>query len=235
MIGGAVLVGALLVAGGALIGLRSRRQAADKPADPLPPAEAPDAAPAVEASPKREAPTWLSSWQRKLPPDVILLSRDAATGAWVVELEGQRYRRLAEVHDDRAASKILGALEGMEAFAGITQMLPAEPAPPPAPAQPAPVQAGPLPPVLGAELRPARQASYPAPAGSIIAQIETMLQRELALRPEFGERAIHMGALPDGSLVIEVDFNFYKSPNDIPDSRVRDVVMAAVRMWEKSS
>jgi hypothetical protein len=224
-----------LVAGGALIGLRSRRQAADKPADPLPPAEAPDAAPAVEASPKREAPTWLSSWQRKLPPDVILLSRDAATGAWVVELEGQRYRRLAEVHDDRAASKILGALEGMEAFAGITQMLPAEPAPPPAPAQPAPVQAGPLPPVLGAELRPARQASYPAPAGSIIAQIETMLQRELALRPEFGERAIHMGALPDGSLVIEVDFNFYKSPNDIPDSRVRDVVMAAVRMWEKSS
>ena len=231
-----MLIGALLVAGGALIGLRSRRQAADKPADPVtPPAEALDAAPVVEAATKREAPTWLNNWQRKLPPDVIVLSRDAATGEWLVELEGQRYRRLADVHDDRAASKILGALEGMEAFAGITQMIPAEPAPPPAPTQPAPVQAGPTPPAPGAEPRPARQASYPAPAGSIIAQIETLLQRELALRPEFGERAIHMGALPDGSLVIEVDLNFYKSPNDIPDPRVRDVVMAAVRTWEKSS
>ncbi len=232
MIGGAVLVGALLVAGGVLIGLRSRRQATDKPADPFtPPTEAPDAAPVVEAAAKREAPTWLSSWQRKLPPDVILLSRDAATGEWLVELEGQRYRRLAEVHDDRAASKILGALEGMEAFAGITQMIPAEPAPlPPAPTQPAPP-----PPVSGSTAGRMRQATYPAPAGSIIAQIEAMLQRELALRPEFGERAIHMGALPDGSLVIEVDLNFYKSPNDIPDPRVRDVVMAAVRTWEKSS
>jgi hypothetical protein len=83
--------------------------------------------------------------------------------------------------------------------------------------------------------RRAGQATYPAPQGSIIAQIETILQRELSLRPELSNRTIHMGALPDGSLVIEVDVGFYRTPDEIPDPRVRDVVMFAVRTWEKSS
>ncbi|HLF25377.1 MAG TPA: hypothetical protein VJG32_03485 [Anaerolineae bacterium] len=236
LLGGVILIGALLVAGGALAGLRSRRRNEESGDDPFKPAaaETPRIEAAAPAPPKREPAIRLSEWQRKLPPDVVVLHRDSASGEWVVEIEGQRYRRLSDIHDDKAATKILSAIEGLKVFAGLTATALAEPAP--AAAQPTPGQpesaALPAPPVGPRKLR---SATYPAPEGSIISQIETILQRELTLHPEFGNRAIHMGAAPDGGLLIEVDTNFYKSPDDIPDPRVRALVMLAVRTWEKSS
>ena len=236
LLGAILLAGALLVVGGAFLGLRARRQSDN--ADPLKPAsaETPFPATANELSrSKREPPTWLSDWQRKLPPDTILVSRDPSTREWSVEVEGQRYRRLGDVHDDKAAKKILSAIEGLKMFAGITPTAPApEPASPPI----APLPATTLTPASNSATyvaRRSRQAIYPAPEGSIIAQIETILQRELTLQPDLSQRSIHMGAQPDGSLLIEVDLNFYKSPDEIPDPRVRDLVMLAVRTWEKSS
>jgi len=238
LLGGAILLGALLVLGGALIGVRSRRRGTDESEDPsaTAPTEAPPSKDVSEALPtKREPSKWLSEWQRKLPPDVIVVSRDAESGEWLVEIEGQRYRRLSDIHDDKAATKIASALEGLRVFAGIGTSKPSESAPSlPFAASPALAESEtPLPPPSGP--RKLRQATYPAPEGSIIAQIETILQRELALRPELAHRTIHMGALPDGSLVIEVDVSFYRAPDEIPDPRVRDVVMLAVRTWEKSS
>jgi hypothetical protein len=236
ILGGALLLGALLVVGGILIGLRSRRQGDQPPADdPLAPQTA-GAQPAQSAGlsqPRREPPAWLADWQRKLPPDSILLNRDAANGEWVVEVQGQRYRRLSDIHDDNAAAKILGAIEGLKTFAGLASTAP-----------PAPTESGPIPPASPAAAAPSpiessprgfRQATYPAPAGSIIAQIETILQRELEQHPDLSDRSIHMGARPDGSLLIEVDRNLYRSPDEIADARVREVVMLAVRTWEKSS
>ena len=44
-----------------------------------------------------------------------------------------------------------------------------------------------------------------------------------------------MGALPDGSLVVEVDGGFYRAPDEIPDAAARDLVLRAVRTWESSS
>ena len=238
------MLGALLVVGGVLIGIRSRRQGASGSGAPV--------APAPGREPRIGMRGWLSELQRKLPPDVILLSRDASTGEWLVELEGQRYRRLADIHDDRAATKILSAIEGLRVFAGIAA------APPSQPAQPTPThpsaspstslraglptpsgrglrRAGPEPaPPAGPVLTASQPATYPAPEGSIIAQIEAILQRELERRPDLNGRTIHMGTTPDGSLLIEVDRDFYRSPDTIPDPRVRDVVMSAVRAWEKS-
>jgi hypothetical protein len=236
LLGGALLLGALLVVGGVFIGLRSRRQG-DQPSanDPFAPqtTEAPPAQSASLSLPRREPASWLADWQRKLPPDSILLSRDAASGEWVVEVQGQRYRRLGDIHDDNAAAKILSAIEGLRTFAGVTLTAPSAPAEPmPASSAPPAVEA------LPATVSPPRgfhQATYPAPAGSIIAQIETILQRELEQHPDLSDRSIHMGARPDGSLLIEVDRNLYRSPDEIADARVREVVMLAVRTWEKSS
>ena len=232
----AILIGGLLVAGGALIGLRARRRG-EAPAanDSFAPSRGESPPPAgpveVASTPAPRAPSaaWLADWQRRLPPDVVVLNRDVVTGDWLVELEGQRYRHLGDVHDDKAASKILSALEGLKSFAGLS------PAAGDSAAQASvPVSASaPLPPPIGP--RKFRQAQYPAPEGSIIAQIETILQRELSLHPELKDRSIHMGATPDGSLLIEVDVNFYRAPDDIPDPTVRDIVMTAVRTWEKSN
>ncbi len=244
LLGGILLAGMLLVVGGAWIGLRARRQGAGdvnplKPAsdDRLRPASAEALGPL-----RRESPAWLSELQRKLPPDAVLISRDSATGEWVVELEGQRYRRLNEVHDDKAAAKIVSAIEGIKVFAGIAPATGPESSSTPPAARP------PLSPsttlrvnsvegLAGAAhvLRRSASATYPAPEGSIIAQIETILQKEIALHPELSQRSIHMGATPDGSLLIEVDRQFYKSPDDVPELPVRDLVMQAVRAWETSS
>jgi len=223
LVAGILLVGGVLVIGGAWLGLRARRQGGDD-TDPL------KAAPAEELSqPKREPPAWLSELQRKLPPDTILLSRDPATSEWLVELEGQRYRRLGDVHDDKAAAKILDAIEGIKAFAGL--------APAAGAASPAARVERAVPPPGAAGYVPRRpgQPTFPAPEGSIIAQIEAILQKELALHADLDQRSIHMGATPDGSLLIEVDHEFYKSPDELPEARVRDIVMQAVRTWEKSS
>lgn len=243
LLAGAILLGALLVLGGALIGLRSRRKSEQAGEDPsaqatIEPIESAAPLEAVKDTPssRRETLSRLSEWQRKLPPDVIVLNRDVASGEWIVEIEGQRYRRLSDIHDDKAASKIVSAIEGLKVFAGIVSLAPEAARPDPFPAQPRaepPASDAPLPPPVGP--RKLRQATYPAPEGSIIAQIETILQRELSLHPELGDRAVHMGALPDGSLLIEVDVNFYRSPDEIPDPRVRELVMLAVRTWEKSS
>jgi hypothetical protein len=227
-----LLVGSLLVVGGAFIGLRSRRKSKGADSDPFASttADAPPPAPDIEAVSSKREPMLarLPEWQRKLPPDVLLVSRDAASGDWVVEIEGQRYRRLSDVHDDKAATKILAAIEGLKLFAGLGP--PATPEP--NAASPAPASSAPLPP---AGARRAGMAAYPAPEGSIIAQIEKILQRELTFHADLKDRAIHMGATPDGSLLIEVDDVYYRTPDDIPDPNVREVVMLAVRTWEKSS
>ena len=229
---GILLVALLLLLGGAIVTLRSRRRGEASHEDRVAQerASAPSAEPA--AAPRSDLANRLGDWQRKLPPDAVLLSRDAPTGEWIVELEGQRYRRLSDIHDDRAAAKILSAIEGVKRFAGLT---PAEPAAP-ASAPPVPSASGPAAAPAATTPRKAGSglASYPAPEGSIIAQIETLLQRELTLHPDLLDRNIHMGATSDGSLLIEIDHTFYKSPNDVPDPKVREAVLRAVRTWEKS-
>ena len=231
---GALLIGSLLVLGGILVGLRSRRRTTDPRHSPDPLLPSADAG----LEPMRTQPSRLSDWQRKWPPDVIVLARDAASGAWVVEMEGQRYRRLGDVHDDKAATKIASALEGLKAFAGLApDSLHGGVAAQESPESTAPQRlsepGSSLPPPAGPR-RP-KQATYPAPEGSIIAQIERILQLELGQRPDLAERAINMGALPDGSLVVEVDGGFYRAPDEIPDAAARDLVLRAVRTWESSS
>ncbi len=115
---GIVLIALLLLLGGAFAMLRSRRrgdedgapsQAGEEPrteagevmAMPGEEGGQPQAGDLSAVSADRPAPSRidlmnrLSDWQRKLPPDVILLNRDAASGEWIVEIEGQRYRRLS--------------------------------------------------------------------------------------------------------------------------------------------
>ncbi|HKZ85615.1 MAG TPA: hypothetical protein VJ793_18410 [Anaerolineae bacterium] len=224
LIVGALLIGALLVLGGILAGLRGRRRSKSDHGR-LPAA-------ASGQAPKREPPYRMNEWPRKLPPDVVLLARDAATGEWVVEIEGQRYRRLGDVHDDKAAAKIVSAIDGLKAFAGLASKASPESTAPQRisvvsdPGPPVPPPTGP---------RRPKQATYSAPEGSIIAQIEQILQLELGRRPDLAIRSIHMGALPDGSLVVEVDGSFYRTPDEIPDAATREIVLRAVRTWETSS
>jgi hypothetical protein len=174
-----------------------------------------------------------------LPADAVVVSRDSASGEWGVSINGMQYTALKDIHDDRAASKVLEALSGLQKFAGIAPVVKPDLKPKlvilPTPSVPAPgidptvaqalAQSGPAP----------TMPLYPAPPNSILAQIETILQRNLIRYPELADRKIHIGAAPDGSLLIEIDRQFYHHADEIAELQVRDLIKAAIHEWERTA
>jgi hypothetical protein len=163
------------------------------------------------------------------PADAIVVLRDPVSSEWQVEVNGNRYTNLKDIHDDRAARKVLEALSGLQRFAGS---IPAGIAPNPAP----------LAATNRSDSRPPAKPSAnvlgdprsPAPKDSILDQIENVLQRKLLRNPALVERHIHIGAESDGSLLIEVDQAVYKSADEVPDEAVRSVIKAAIQDWERA-
>jgi len=175
-----------------------------------------------------------------IPTDAILVLRDPESSDWVVEVNGMRYANLKDIHDDRAASKVLEALSGLQRFAGTIPIikselkaplgiLPAAPAKPDQDIEPSVAQA------LKKGSAAANTALYPAPPNSILEQIEKILQHNLMRYPEFADRKIHVGAAPDGSLLIEVDRQFYQHADEVPDLTIRGVIKAAIQEWERAA
>ncbi len=175
-----------------------------------------------------------------VPADAILVLRDPVSSEWLVEVNGMQYRSLKDIHDDRAAGKVLEALSGLQRFAGtipivgpelkpaLTGSLTSSPAAPARDIEPSVNQA----------MKPGVVVSsplYPAPPNSILDQIEKVLQHNLMRYPEFAERRIHVGAASDGSLLIEVDRQFYQHADDVPDPTVRGVIKASIPEWERSA
>ncbi len=173
-----------------------------------------------------------------IPMDALLVMRDPASGEWLVEINGMRYQNLKDIHDDRAASKVLEALSGLQRFAGISPAVKSELKAPPG----APVPTKPAPDVEPSVAQAMQKggpvistALYPAPPNSILDQIEKILQHNLMRYPEFAERKIHVGAASDGSLLIEVDRQFYQHADDVPEMNIRGVIKAAIQEWERAA
>jgi hypothetical protein len=161
-----------------------------------------------------------------LPADAVVVSRDAASGEWVVEINGMPYKALKDIHDDRAASKVLEALSGLQKFAGIAPVaapdLKSKSVILPAPSAPAPD----IDPTVAQALAQGGSAPtlplYPAPPN-------------LIRYPELAQRKIHIGAAPDSSLLIEIDRQFYHHADEIAELQVRDLIKAAIHEWERTA
>ena len=169
--------------------------------------------------------------------DAILVVRDPASNDWVVEVNGMRYSQLNDIHDDRAANKVLEALSGLQRFAGTIPIIKPElKVPLGAPSAAASTN---LEPSVAQAMKQGGAASSaalrPAPPSSILDQIEKILQHNLMRYPEFANRRIHVGAAEDGSLLIEVDREFYHHADDVPDMAIRGVIKAAIQEWERST
>jgi hypothetical protein len=176
---------------------------------------------------------------QNFPADAVVILRDTVSGEWVVSINGMQYNALKEIHDDRTAGKVLEALSGLQKFAGITPPVNPDLKPKavilPSSNVPAP---GMDPTVAQAMTQSGTVPSlplYPAPPNSILAQIETVLQRNLLRYPELAERKIHVGAAADGSLLIEVDRLLYHHADEVPELQVRDLIKAAIREWERTA
>ena len=237
IVGGIIVLALILLAIGVVSALRSRT--------PNPAAHKPVAS-------DQSAPEWLKGLAdtagktiarapgaAALPTDALLIMRDPAAGNWLVEINSMRYASLKDIHDDRAASKVLEALAGLQEFAGIKPMASASPiAPAPAPIGAlTPAQKPSVEPAIAAVLQaggPVSSPTYPAPPNSILDQIEKVLQRNLLKYPEMSGRKIHIGAAPDGGLLIEIDRQFYHAVNDVPEENVRNIIHASIQEWERT-
>lgn len=175
-----------------------------------------------------------------VPADAILVLRDPASTDWLVEVNGMQYRSLKDIHDDRAAGKVLEALSGLQRFAGTIPIVKPELKAPPAGAASTPgVSAKNIEPSVAQAMKPgsatASTALYPAPPNSILDQIDKILQHNLMRYPEFAERKIHVGAASDGSLLIEVDRQLYQHADEVPDLTIRGVIKASIQEWERAA
>jgi hypothetical protein len=159
--------------------------------------------------------------------DAIFVTRDPVSNEWVVDVNGTRYRNLKDIHDDQAARKVLDALSGLQRFAGSIPIVNA----------PAPI-VDPIPTGSRAAVGPTSSAlSSPkvsSPKDSLLDQIDAVLQHNLLQQTELSTRVIHVGAAADGSLRIEVDRQFYTTPDEIPEQFIRDIIKLSIQEWERS-
>ncbi len=114
-------------------------------------------------------------------------------------------------------------LSRLQSVAASTQSVPPAP-PPPAPPQPGASK----PATIAQEDRPA------APANSIVAQIDTVLQARLAGTP-LAERGIFLTQSPQGGVIVYVGLTRYEGIDEVPDPEVKAAIRAAITEWENKA
>jgi len=297
-----LIIGILFVGASVLFGwmifyvVRSREKSVSRRPSP-PPSPAAQPPPTTAEQPSEEAEVkgaeplqreqfaTLSEVGRRAsaaPVEVLRLLRDRVTGALIVEVEEQKYRKLSEIKDGRIGRQVLQAAADLVRFTEVLKprerpasRQPAPPAPstlalkvapslekePPVPRTPAPPsvereflqslsQQGqlrleeeePKPSLSPIEFfrrgfaarRAARlQGGTPAPR-SFVEEIEEILQRFVRTYPSFIGKEVHVGTGPGGGIRIQVENDFYDTPDDIPDPEIRGIIKAAIQEWEKS-
>jgi hypothetical protein len=78
----------------------------------------------------------------------------------------------------------------------------------------------------------AAQADEPAPARSMVGQIDDILQRNIAGTP-LASRGIKLMDVPGGGVTVFVGLDRYSSVGDVTDPEVQAALRAAIATWEK--
>jgi hypothetical protein len=175
-------------------------------------------------------------------------------GSFVLDLDGKRVNPITLTSDQR--KRLIDMLSIMrpwlEGRAEPTYMSSPTPAAPPAERSipPATVEerlnalGGPLPeskpvppkPAASGPQRPvqpgtAREDRPPAPANSIVGQIDAILQIHL-LGTHLEERGIFLAQSPEGGVNVFVGLTRYNGIDDVPDPEIRAAIRAAISEWE---
>jgi hypothetical protein len=94
-------------------------------------------------------------------------------------------------------------------------------------------------PSLSSKPSPAAKPAAPAPAeedtpatpGSIVAQIDSVLQARLA-GTALADKGIRLQESPEGGVLVWVGINKYESIDDVPDKQIKATIRAAIATWE---
>ena len=133
-------------------------------------------------------------------------------------LTGEQRKRLIEM-----LTLVRPWLEGKPAPA------PSKPAPPPqsqpAPASPPAQVASPRSATIAIEDRPI------APAGSIVSQIDSILQARLAGTP-LEDRGVFLAQSPEGGVMVYIGLTKYAGIDEVPDPEIKAAIRSAISEWE---
>jgi hypothetical protein len=171
--------------------------------------------------------------------------RDLADGSLIIEINGRRYYRLADITDPEIRRRFVGNTNALAEFAQQVSP-PASPAPQAAAPTPPLPPPGPVPSVLRSRAEPAPQPTrggvfrkQPAeaqpeetPRLSMAQEIEELLQYRLTLNPGLAQRSIHIRDALGGGVRIEVDGVSYNAIDEIPDEGARAFIQDTIREWE---
>lgn len=69
---------------------------------------------------------------------------------------------------------------------------------------------------------------------SLVGQVNPILKKHVAADDKLQGRNIKLHVDPAGGLLIEVDGNYYKRPDEIEDPDVRRVIRAALKEWDRT-
>lgn len=189
---------------------------------------------------KQQPPPQPEVITRTIPvDDPGLLRIKNENGAFALDIDGTRVNPTSlDAEQRKRLIEVLNImrpwLEGKPAVAASVKTPPPTPTPTPAPVQPttsAPKPAAasrastPRSPIIAPEDRPA------APANSIVGQIDTILQAQLAGSPLDG-RGIFLTESPEGGVNVYVGLTRYNGIDEVPDADVKAALRAAITEWE---
>jgi hypothetical protein len=166
--------------------------------------------------------------------EVLRVLRDLADGSLIVEIGGQRYRRLSEIADPQIKRRLMGNTEDLTNFvrlAGGMAVPPSAPPPPTTAPPPAP-EAAEVRPKVQAKARGKDEEEEQPELKSIAEEIEELLQARLAATPELARRRIHIHEAVGGGVSIEVDGKYYRGIGEVTDGEVQEFIQAVIQEWE---
>ena len=70
-----------------------------------------------------------------------------------------------------------------------------------------------------------------APAGSIVSQIDSILQTRLVGTP-LEDRGVFLAQSPEGGVIVYVGLTKYMGIEDVPDPEIKAAIRAAITEWE---
>jgi len=192
---------------------------------------------AEEAATKKEEPEPKTVTVKEDDPGLLRIRREG--GFFTLDLDGRRVDTTALTSDQR--KRLIDMLNLMRPWLEGKPVTTSETAPPPYPPlahpQPTPVvspQPTPRPAAQPISSRPttiAPEDRPAAPAGSIVSQIDSILQARLAGSP-LEDRGVFLAQSPEGGVMVYIGLTKYNGIDDVPDPEIKAAIRAAIAEWE---
>ena len=184
------------------------------------------------AEPKKEEPTPTPVTVKVDDPGLLRIKNE--NGYITLDLDGSRVDTTALTTDQR--KRLIEMLNLMRPWLEGKPVAAPAPAPPPRPVVNTPITSTPPapPPVSQPVSRPATislEDRPVAPAGSIVSQIDSILQARIAGSP-LEDRGVFLAQSPDGGVMVYVGLTKYMGVDAVTDQDVKAAIRAAISEWE---